>query len=77
MEWDGILMSDFKFYLQELNSEECACGAWKKKRLSFCYTCYRALSKDMQKDLYQRMGEGYEEAYDDAIRWLREEGRLE
>ena len=65
-------MSDFKFYLQELNSEECRCGSWKKKRMSFCYICYRKLPKDTQKELYQRMGVGYEEAYDDACIFLEE-----
>jgi hypothetical protein len=70
-------MSDIKFYLQELNSEECACGAWKKPKLSFCFACYHALPKDMQRDLYSRLGDGYENAYDEAISWLKEEGRIE
>ena len=65
-------MSDFKFYIQELNSEECRCSAWKKRGMSFCYVCYHKLPDDMQKDLYQRMGQGYEEAYDSACRWLEE-----
>ena len=69
-------MSDFKFYLQELNGEECACGAWKRKRYSFCYACYHALPKDIKDDLWQRMSEGYEEAYDDAVSWLKDDGRL-
>jgi hypothetical protein len=70
-------MSDIKFYLQELNSEECACGAWKKPKFSLCFACYHALPKDMQTDLWSRLGDGYEEAYDAAITWLKEEGRIE
>ena len=68
--------SDFKFYLSELNGEECVCGSWKKSRMSFCYICYRKLPPDMQKDLWQHMGQGYEEAYDEAVRWLKEDGRI-
>jgi len=66
-------MSDTKFYLQELNSEECACGSWKKPRYAFCWVCYHKLPDYMQKELYQRLGDGYEEAYDEAARWLEED----
>jgi hypothetical protein len=70
-------MSDFKFYHDELHGEECACGSWKKSMFSFCYTCYRALPEDMQRDLWQRIGDGYEEAYDKTISYLKEEGKIE
>lgn len=70
-------MSDIKFYLQELNSEECACGATKKAKYSFCYTCYQLLPDDMKRELWNRLGDGYEEAYDEAILWLKEEGRID
>ena len=70
-------MSDVKFYIQELRSEECACGRSKRSRYSFCYTCYQLLPDDMQRDLWNYMGDGYEEAYDAAVAWLKEDGRIE
>jgi hypothetical protein len=61
---------DTQFYIDELMSEECQCGRPKKPRHSFCWQCYSSLPKTMQQALYQHIMEGYEEAYDEAIRWL-------
>lgn len=63
-------MSDTKFYIDELRSDECQCGRTKKPGYSFCYKCYSSLPMDMRNDLYQQMGDGYEEAYDAAVHWL-------
>ncbi|MHA2065065.1 MAG: hypothetical protein ACXABY_11880 [Candidatus Thorarchaeota archaeon] len=71
------MTNETKFYYEALSSEQCVCEAWKKKRYSFCYSCYHALPLDMRNDLWQKMGEGYQEAYDAAISWLKEEGRIE
>jgi hypothetical protein len=65
-----MAIKDFKFYATELKSEECFCGKTKKPRMSFCYRCYKSLPGDMQKDLYQPLGNGYEEAYEEAVAWL-------
>ena len=62
--------NDRLFYIKELRSEECFCGRWKQSGYSFCYGCYRELPRDMQAALYRRMGEGYELAYEEAVRWL-------
>lgn len=64
------VQKDTNFYWDELFSEECFCGKNKKSKMSFCYSCYRSLPRSMQRDLYRRMGDGYEEAYDDAVTWL-------
>lgn len=61
---------DTKFYIEALKSEECFCGKTKKSGNSFCYSCYKSLPNDMQKDLYLRMFQGYEESYDKAVAWL-------
>jgi len=58
------------FYIKELLSEECACGKEKKSGFSFCYRCYKSLPNVMRRDLYQRVHEGYEEAYDNALEYL-------
>jgi len=61
---------DLKFYIEELVSEECQCGRTKREGHSLCYRCYSSLPKDLQRDLWLRMGDGYEEAYDKAVEWL-------
>ena len=60
----------WKWYFDELISEECLCGKAKKRQYSFCYSCYRELPGDMQKALYGRIGEGYEEAFEEAVKYL-------
>jgi len=63
-------MSDIKFYISELRSDECQCGGFKMPGRSFCYKCYTSLPRDMRRDLYQKMWDGYEEAYDAAVHYL-------
>ena len=62
--------NDRRFYLDELMSDECQCGSYKKPRYSFCYRCYKSLPWGMQQDLYAGIGDGYEEAYDKAVKFL-------
>lgn len=61
-----------RFYLYELQSEECQCGRAKKPGRSFCYKCYSSLPRETQRGLYSRIGAGYEEAYEEAVAWLSE-----
>lgn len=65
-------MSNELFYLSELKSEECFCGKSKKSKFSFCFNCFRELPSDIRKRLYNKIGNGYEEAYDDAIVYLKD-----
>jgi hypothetical protein len=58
------------FLVDELYSSECQCGRWKNSGKSFCHLCYKTLPWDMQRDLYRRVGDGYEEAYKTAVRFL-------
>ncbi len=67
----NISLNDSVFLLKELKSNECACGNNKKEGMSFCYSCYSSLPDDIQKDLYKRFGNGYEEAYNFAVGWLK------
>lgn len=64
-------LKDAQFLLKELRSDECACGKYKKIGNSFCYNCFKSLPNDMQKALYARFGNGYEEAYEEAYGWLK------
>jgi hypothetical protein len=63
-------LKDAQFLLKELKNNECACNSYKKPGNSFCYSCYKNLPNDMQKDLYKKFGNGYEEAYEEAYGWL-------
>lgn len=67
------MSNDMAFYVKELNSAECLCGRAKRPKRSFCYTCFKALPAVMKKPLYLFVGEGYEEAFDKAAAWLKEE----
>jgi len=61
---------EWKWYVDELMSEQCMCERVKKRHHSFCVRCYRALPSYLQTALYRRIGEGYEEAFDDAVKYL-------
>ena len=50
---------------RDLSSLGCKCGRPKHYGKSFCFACWKRLSKDLQKRLYQRTG--YAEAYRDAL----------
>jgi len=51
--------------------EKCtACGRGKQKNTGFCGHCYHRLPKEMQSALWRRFGEGFEEAFDAAAKWL-------
>jgi len=72
---DAIIRKDSplkskNFYYQELMRDQCFCGATKKKRYSFCYPCYHKLPGEMKSGLWLEIGEGYEEAYEEAVKFL-------
>jgi hypothetical protein len=60
------------WYHKELLSNECACGKSKQPRRSFCWHDFKSLPRDLQKALYRRIGHGYEEAYEEAHKYLTE-----
>lgn len=61
---------DVRFYARELRSEECQCLRRKKAGHSLCWKCYGRLPEELRKRLYRRIGDGYEEAYVEAVTWL-------
>lgn len=60
--------------VKELRSNECRCGKWKAKRKTFCKACYFALPANLRKALYNRIGEGYEDAYMRSCEFLGRKG---
>jgi hypothetical protein len=61
---------DIKFYIDQFKSDECICERPKKPRFAFCFNCYSRLPNDMKRALYRSFGNGFEEAYDEAYRFL-------
>ena len=59
-----------RFYLEALKSNACQCERPKQRGQSLCRKCYWALPAHMRHDLYQKMGAGYEAAYDAAVEFL-------
>lgn len=49
--------------LDMLSAKRCVCLNPKPAGRSFCAFCYRALSPEMQRSLYKRFRQGYEQAY--------------
>lgn len=47
-----------------------ACGGAKRKYNAFCTACYYRLPRALRRSLYQRFGEGFEEAYRVSIAWF-------
>lgn len=66
---------DRAFYIQELRSEDCTCGRPKRPGFSFCYGCFQSLASSTRRDLYQKIGAGYEEAFEAAVQELEQNGR--
>lgn len=63
--------------IHELNGKQCRCNRPKQKRKTFCAGCYYTLPDEKRKALYNRIGEGYEEAYQDAVDYLTDKGRID
>ncbi len=76
---DAVVKKEVKkslgFYVDELRDNGCACGRTKKPGNTFCFRCFKALPREMQKALYKRIGQGYRAAREEARRWLEENGR--
>lgn len=55
----------------ELRGDRCRCGSRKKNGVSFCYRCWRRLPPYCRFNLKDGIaGEGYEEAYAEAVEHL-------
>jgi hypothetical protein len=56
---------------RSLASTVCpACGQWKKPRQTLCGKDYASIPRRLQKALYNRVGAGYEEAVESAMKEL-------
>jgi len=59
------------FYVKVLAGEECQCDRPKNRGKAFCYRCFRELPTAMQRALYRPLGLGFEQAYEEAVKWLQ------
>ena len=56
--------------VKELAGGVCRCGAKKVKGQSFCGRCFYRLPRVNRQRMYQAFGQGYEDAYRDAVALL-------
>jgi len=54
-----------------LLNHRCACGGSKSRSRAFCGACYTALPAQLRNRLWSRIGRGFEEAYEEATNWLK------
>ena len=59
--------------LRELPLAKCFCGAKKAMQQTFCRAHYSSLPPRMRSALYQRFGDGYEEAYTAARKYFEQQ----
>lgn len=59
--------------VESFSSQKCmACGKRKGKAMSHCKRCYYLLPPEMRSALYNRFGQGYEQAFRASIEYLGE-----
>ncbi len=54
----------------ELRGMKCRCGEGKESGKTFCTSCYWSLPRDVQRNLYKKINQGYAEAYQEAVKIL-------
>jgi hypothetical protein len=60
--------------VRELAGNRCRCGKFKVSGHSFCGSCFLSLPPLTRKSLYRKLGHGYEEAYEEASKYLEAAG---
>lgn len=63
-------MSTSEVLIKELFGSQCRCGSIKRSGETFCKKCYFTLTRDLRSQLYKLMGDGYEESYQEAVKFL-------
>jgi hypothetical protein len=72
----AVLHMTLKEIWAQFTGTICLCGRKKIEKQSFCRVCYHTLDPQKRYALYNRFGEGYEEAFEVAIAELRAAGRI-
>ncbi len=62
--------------LRLLACKACLCGNPKGRSMSHCRSCYYTLSPSERSALYNRIGQGYEEAFMASLKVLKEAKHL-
>ena len=63
--------------LDNFEGTTCVCGRPKESRKSHCRSCFFKLPTEKQKALYKRFYAGYEEAFEDSVKYLTEIGEIQ
>jgi hypothetical protein len=64
-------VKNWEWYLEALKGDVCACGEQKWEKLSFCPGCYHSLPARLKQRLYDVIGAGYEQAYEESVIHLK------
>lgn len=72
-----IRVAEFSFYVDQLRSEQCYCGRPKRYGYPFCYGCYTALPQGLMERVAVRLPEGFDLAFEEAVKELEYQGRIE
>lgn len=65
-----MILSERLEMIKELSLTQCKCKEVKKRGHTFCTRCYGMLPQSLRDRLYRRLGEGYEEAYQESVKRL-------
>lgn len=58
------------YYAEYLKGRSCQCGEQKITGRALCTFCDRKIPVWIKQGLYKDLGEGFEQAFEDACRWL-------
>jgi hypothetical protein len=59
------------YSIEVLKSNECpSCDSYKSPKKAFCWKCWNRLPAHLQRQLYQQIGCGFEEALDESVLYL-------
>ena len=75
MQYRGEMSQELKdrlFFIEALKSNECRCGRRKQAGRAVCYKCWVKLPEGLRRPLYNRIGAGFEEAYEEACKYLED-----
>jgi hypothetical protein len=63
-----------KVIVQSFRGVVCpVCIGRKRPRNALCFACFCTLPAEMKQALDRRFGEGFEEAREEAVQWLRDQ----
>lgn len=60
-----------RYYARILIDPSCQCGRKKNDNMGLCFICFDSLSPEVKRGLYKKVGHGFEQAYESALKELK------